>query len=150
MLALIPRPPLGVPARHTVIGVETNVGDRGVIVAVVTDADTALVLGSGGLAVLGTPRLLAWCEAATCRALEGRLPPGSSSVGTAVALEHIAASAVGEQVTVVAVVRSVAGRRVGFDVEATDAGGTVVGRGSVERVVVDDDRFLARLALDRS
>ena len=119
MLALIPRPPLGVPARHTVIGVETNVGDRGVIVAVVTDPDTALV-------------------------------PGSSSVGTAVALEHIAASAVGEQVTVVAVVRSVAGRRVGFDVEATDAGGTVVGRGSVERVVVDDDRFLARLALDRS
>ena len=125
---------------------ETSIGDRGVVVAVVSDADTALALGSGGLAVLGTPRLLAWCEAATCRALEGRLPPGSSSVGTAVALEHLAPSAVGETVTVVALVRTVAGRRIGFDVEATDAGGTVVGRGTVERVVVDDARFLARLA----
>ncbi len=128
---------------------ETSVGDRGVVVAMVTDADTALALGSGGLAVLGTPRLLAWCEAASCRAVEGRLPPGASSVGTAVALEHLAASAVGVTVTVVAVVRTVEGRRIGFEVEATDAGGTVVGRGTVERVVVDDERFLARLARDR-
>lgn len=146
---LIPLSPPAGPSRHTVVGVETSVGDRGVVVTVVTDADTALALGSGGLAVLGTPRLLAWCEAATCRALEGRLPPGSSSVGTAVALEHLAASAVGEAVTVVAVVRSVEGRRIGFEVEATDAGGTVIGRGTVERVVVDDERFLARLVRDR-
>ncbi len=129
---------------------ETSVGERGVVVAVVSDDDTALALGSGGLAVLGTPRLLAWCEAATCGALGGRLPPGSSSVGTAATLEHLAPSAVGETVTVVAVVRSVEGRRIGFEVEATDAGGTVVGRGTVERVVVDDERFLARLARDRS
>ncbi len=124
-------------------------GDRGVVVAAVTDDDTALALGSGGLSVLGTPRLVAWCEAATCRALEGRLPPGASSVGTAVALEHLAPSAVGETVTVVAVVQTVEGRRIGFEVEATDAGGTVVGRGTVERVVVDDERFLARLDRDR-
>ena len=124
-------------------------GDRGVVVAVVTDADTALALGSGGLPVLGTPRLVAWCEAASCRALEGRLPPGSSSVGTAVVVEHLAASAVGETVTVVAVVRTVTGRRIELEVEATDAGCTVVGRGTIERVVVDDERFLARLARDR-
>jgi len=130
--------------------VQTSVGDRGVVVAVVVDDDTALALGSGGLAVLGTPRLLAWCEAATCRALEGRLPPGSSSVGVAVALEHLAPSPVGEEVTVLAVVRSVEGRRIRFEVEATDAGGTVVGRGTVERVVVVDERFLARSARDRS
>ncbi len=124
-------------------------GDRGVVVAAVTDDDTALALGSGGLSVLGTPRLVAWCEAASCRALEGRLPPGASSVGTGVAMEHLAPSAVGETVTVVAVVQSVEGRRIGFEVEATDAGGTVVGRGTVERVVVDDERFLARLDRDR-
>ena len=129
---------------------QTSVGDRGVVVTEVTDDDTALALGSGGLSVLATPRLLAWCEAATCRALEGRLPPGSSSVGTAVALQHLAPSAVGEAVTVVAVVGSIEGRRIGFEVEATDAGGTVIGRGTVERVVVDDGRFLARLARDRS
>jgi len=116
----------------------------------VTDADTAAAVGSGSLPVLGTPRLLAWCEAATCRALEGRLPPGSSSVGTSVRLEHLAASRVGEQVTVVAVVASAQGRHLGFEVEATDAVGTVVGRGTVERVVVDDARFLARLEGERA
>ena len=122
-----------------------NVGDRGVVIAVVTDADTALALGSGGLSVLGTPALLAWCEQATCRALEGRLEPGTSSIGTVVRLEHLAASAAGEQVTVVADVVSVDGRRLGLEVEATDAVGTVIGRGTVERVVVDDARFIARL-----
>jgi fluoroacetyl-CoA thioesterase len=128
------------------VTVSVGVGDRGVLDGVVTDDDTAVALGSGGLPVLGTPRLLAWCEAATCRALEGRLPAGSSSVGTSVQLEHLAPSAVGERVTVVALVASVDGRRVEFEVEATDAGGAVVGRGRVERVVVDDGRFLARLA----
>ncbi len=36
----------------------------------VGETDTALAVGSGSLEVLGTPRLLAWCEAATCAALE--------------------------------------------------------------------------------
>jgi predicted thioesterase len=47
---------------------------------------------------------------------------------------------------VVALVASVDGRRIGFDVEATDAAGVVIGRGTVERVVVDDERFLARVS----
>ena len=42
-------------------------------------------------------------------------------------------------------VTAVDGRRVSLAVEATDAGGTVVGRGTVERVVVDGERFLDRL-----
>jgi fluoroacetyl-CoA thioesterase len=129
-----------------VVDVDVGVGDRGGVREVVTDADTAVAMGSGGLPVLATPRLLAWCEAATCRALDGRLPAGSSSVGTSVRLEHLAPSAVGEEVTVVALVATLDGRRIGFEVEATDTAGTVVGRGTVERVVVDDERFVARLA----
>jgi predicted thioesterase len=129
-----------------VVDVDVGVGDRGGVREVVTDADTAVAMGSGGLPVLATPRLLAWCEAASCRALDGRLPAGSSSVGTSVRLEHLAPSAVGEEVTVVALVATLDGRRIGFEVEATDTAGTVVGRGTVERVVVDDERFVARLA----
>ena len=132
--------------RHTVVAVEVAVGALGEVVEVVAHGDTAVALGSGGLPVLATPRLLAWCEAATCRAVEGGLPPGSSSVGTSVQLEHLAASAVGERVTVRAELLVVEGRRLRFRVEATDAVGTVLGRGTVERVVVDDARFLARLA----
>ncbi len=111
----------------------------------VTADDTAAAVGSGDLAVLGTPRLLAWCEAATCAALAGELEGSRTSVGTRVQLEHRAASRVGEQVTVVATVTHRDGRLVRFEVVATDSRDAVVGHGEVTRVVVDRERFLARL-----
>src|SRR5512139_85690 len=85
----------------------------------VTDADTAVAVGSGDLAVLGTPRLLAWCEAATCAAIEESLDEGRTSVGTRVSLEHLAASPVGERVEVHASVAYVDGRLVRFTVAAS-------------------------------
>jgi fluoroacetyl-CoA thioesterase len=111
----------------------------------VREADTAAALGSGSLAVLGTPRLLAWMEAATCAALEPDLPPGRTSVGRRVLLEHTAASGVDETLSVLAVLQHRDGRLVRFEVVAEDSGGSVVGRAEVTRVVVDVDRFLARV-----
>ena len=110
-----------------------------------TDDDTAAALGSGSLPVLATPRLLAWCEAACCRGPGTGLGDGTSSVGTTVRLEHLAPSAVGERVTAVAVLTAVEARHLTFELDVTDAGGAVVARGTLERAVVDDARFLARL-----
>ena len=73
-----------------------------VLTFTVTDDDTAAALGSGSLPVLGTPRLLAWCEAATCAAIAALLGAGDTSVGTRVELEHVRASAVGARVEVTA------------------------------------------------
>jgi fluoroacetyl-CoA thioesterase len=113
----------------------------------VTETDTAAAVGSGDLPVLGTPRLLAWCEAATCAAVADSLDPSSSSVGTRVAIEHLAASPVGERVEVTASIAYVDGRLVRFSVAASHvADGKVVGTGEVTRVVVDRDRFLARVS----
>jgi fluoroacetyl-CoA thioesterase len=95
--------------------------------------------------VLGTPRLLALAEAATVKAVAAALDPGQTSVGTSIRLEHTAASPVGMPVTVTAELTAVDGRRLTFRVEAVDASGTVAGLGTVERVVVDRDTFLARL-----
>ena len=112
----------------------------------VTEADTALSLGSGSLSVLGTPRLLAWCEAATCAAIEPALSPGETSVGTRVTLEHTAASPVGAEVEVTASTAYVDGRLHRFTVAARHvAGQKIVGTGEVTRVVVDAERFLARI-----
>ena len=112
----------------------------------VTSADTASALGSGTLAVLATPRLLAWCEAATCAALEPGLPPGSTSVGTRVELEHRAASPVGRRLEVAATQTYADGRLHRFSVTARHADdGSVVATGEVTRVVVDTQRFLDRL-----
>lgn len=111
----------------------------------VTDADTAAAVGSGELPVLGTPRLLAWCEAATCAVLAGELPSGNTSVGTRVQLEHLAASLVGERIEVLATLTHVDGRLLRFEVVAHDSSDVLVGRAEVTRVVVEAERFLARL-----
>jgi fluoroacetyl-CoA thioesterase len=110
----------------------------------VGDADTAAALGSGDLPVLGTPRLLAWAEAATCAALAPAVPEGRTSVGTRVSLEHRAASPVGATVSVTATVVHRDGRLVRLEVVAVDGDDRVVGHGEVTRVVVDAERFLSR------
>ena len=112
----------------------------------VTDEDTALAVGSGSLPVLGTPRLLAWLEAATCAALEPVLADGSTSVGTRVQVEHLAASRVGAGVEVSASSAYDDGRLHRFTVGARDAAsGKVIAAGEITRVVVDAERFMARL-----
>ena len=120
-------------------------GAQGRVVHVVSPDDTARALGSGDLEVLATPRLLAWCEAATVAALSGALAAGETSVGTRVELVHQRASAVGAELTVRADLVHVDGRLLRFDVVAEAADGTVLGHGEVTRVVVDRARFLARL-----
>lgn len=113
---------------------------------VVGDTDTAAAVGSGSLPVLGTPRLLAWLEAATCACLDPVLPEGSTSVGTRVQVEHLAASPVGAQVQVSASSAYEDGRLHRFTVSARDAAsGKVLAAGEITRVVVDAERFLSRL-----
>ena len=97
--------------------------------------------------MLGTPRLLAWCEAATCAEIESVLADGETSVGTRVQLEHLAASPVGAEVEVTATTAYVDGRLHRFTVAARHtADGKVVASGEVTRVVVDSERFLARIS----
>ncbi|WP_110208729.1 thioesterase family protein [Nocardioides daejeonensis] len=112
----------------------------------VTDDDTAQAVGSGSLPVLGTPRLLAWCEAVTCLAIEPLLTAGRTSVGTRVSLEHLAASRIGATVTVEAHAVYAEPKLVRFTVAAR-MGDKLVGSGEVTRVVVDAERFLARLGV---
>jgi len=120
----------------------------------VTEDDTALAVGSGSLPVLGTPRLLAWCEAATRVAIEPALGEGQTSVGTRISLDHQAASPVGQALEVTASTAYVDGRLHRFTVAARHVelgpegpvAGKVVATGEVTRVVVDAQRFLDRVA----
>ena len=87
---------------------------------IVTGADTAAALGSGELPVLGTPQVLALAERATVAAVAGALEPGTTTVGTRVELDHLAASPVGAELEVEAVLERVAGRRLQFAVRLGD------------------------------
>ena len=124
-------------------------GDAATLTFTVAPEDTAQALGSGDLPVLGTPRLLAWCEATTCAVLSPSLAAGRTSVGTRAQLEHVSASPVGATIEVGATLRHVDGRLVRFEVVArqvrTDDADQVVGHGEVTRVLVDRERFVSRL-----
>jgi fluoroacetyl-CoA thioesterase len=117
--------------------------DTASVTHVVGPQDTARALGSGDLDVLGTPRVLAWCEEATCAALG--LDASRTSVGTRIELEHLAASPVGAEITATATVIYSDGRLVRFQVAAQDDSGALIASGEVRRVVVDRERFLARI-----
>ncbi len=109
----------------------------------VTRADTALACGSGDVEVLGTPRLVALCEEATAKALEGVLPVTWTTVAMRVRFDHLAPVAVGSRVRAEATLERVEGRRVVFTVTASDHAG-LIGAGRVTRVAVERTRFLAK------
>jgi predicted thioesterase len=109
----------------------------------VSELDTAARLGSGDLAVLGTPRVLALMEEASCGAVAGFLSAEKTSVGTAVELEHLVPTRIGALVVAEAEVTSTEGRAIVFSVRAT-AGDVEIARGTHSRVIVDRERFLAR------
>ncbi len=119
--------------------------DTATLTFTVTPNDTAAALGSGDLPVLGTPRLLAWAEAATCAAVAEGLTPEQTSVGSRVSMEHRLPSLAGETVRVTAHLVHRDGGLMRFRVSAVDGRDAVVGDGEVTRVVVDRQRFLGRL-----
>jgi predicted thioesterase len=112
----------------------------------VTDADTAIALGSGDVPVLATPRLVAFAEQATVAAIAPHLSATSTSVGTKVEIDHVHASPVGHRVAVRATLVHVEQRSLVFEVTAVHpADHRLVAHGRITRVVVDRARFLGRL-----
>ncbi len=110
----------------------------------VTDADTALTIGSGDVPVLATPRLVALFERASVAAIGDQLGDDQTSVGMRVQVDHLAPTAVGDTISAEATLEKVEGRRLIFTVAARDHRG-LVGAGKVTRVVVDRAHFLDKL-----
>ncbi len=122
---------------------EIEIGTTATVRLVVGDADTAIALGSGDVPVLGTPRIVALMEQAAVAALAGALDEGATSVGTRIAVDHLAASLVGATVTATAEVVGLDGRAVSFRLTVRE-GEQQVASGDHIRFVVDRERFLGR------
>ena len=115
-------------------------GLSGEMTVAVKPEHTAQSLGSGGVAVLATPMLVALIEGAAKDAVQPSLPEGWTTVGTRVNIEHLAATPVGMKVTARARLTEVDGRRLVFAVEAYDEQ-EKVGQGQHERFIVNSERF---------
>ena len=110
----------------------------------VSQEDTAIALKSGAVPVLGTPRVVALAEEASCLAVQDDLDPEQTTVGMRVQLDHLAPSGVGARVTAEATLERVEGRRLVFTVSVSDDHG-LIAAGKITRVVVETDRFLKRV-----
>jgi fluoroacetyl-CoA thioesterase len=140
----VPQRPTDAP---TAAGHAPHTGLTAQVELTVGQDDTALHFRSGDVPVLATPRLIALCEEATCRATDGHLTDAQSSVATRVQFDHLAPVGIGKVVLAEATLVKVEGRRLTFNVSAARLegdGGGMVGAGRVTRVVVDEATFLAK------
>ncbi len=106
---------------------------------------TASRVGSGRIHVLATPVMINLIEAAALAAVEQSLPERHQSLGTRLDVTHVAATPVGMRVRATAEVVRVEGRTIHFRVRAEDER-ELIGEGTHERVVVNVDRYEARVA----
>ncbi len=114
----------------------------------VSSQHLASAFGSGLVDVLATPVLVGFCEECARQMIDPTLPPGQKTVGTAISLEHLAATPPGMKVTVTAELIAVDRRRLSFRFEAHDEV-ELVGRGTHERFIIDQERFGATVEAKR-
>lgn len=110
----------------------------------VTDAVTAVTIGSGDMPVLATPMMMALMENAAMLAVREALPEGSTTVGGQITSSHLKPSKVGDVVRAEAEVTQIDGRKIMFKVSAY-CGDTLLGEGTHLRFVVDREKFLSKL-----
>lgn len=122
---------------------DIKVGLKGIVQDYVTEVNTAEAVGSGGLKVFATPAMIALMEKASFIAIDECLDEGATSVGTMVNIEHVSASPVGALITVESVVTAVDGRKVSFEVTASDNAG-LIGKGTHERFIINAEKFMSK------
>lgn len=110
----------------------------------VTDAVTAVRMGSGDMPVLATPAMMALMENAAMLAVADELLEGCTTVGGHIASSHLRPSKIGDVVRAIAEVTKVDGRKIEFNVSAY-SGDVLLGEGTHLRFVVDRERFMSKI-----
>lgn len=113
-------------------------------IVVVNENNTAKAVGSGSLAVFATPMMIALMEQAAAGCVQPALPQGQSTVGTEISVTHTAPTAVGKTVTATAKLVEVDRRRLVFEVKA-EVDGEIIGQGTHQRFVIEEEKFMSRL-----
>ena len=118
------------------------IGKIGTAETMLSDKNTAKAVRSGSLDVFSTPMMIALMEQAACEALVGELDADSTTVGVNISVEHKAATVSGK-ITATAKVIGINGRRIDFELAASDESGEI-GAGVHSRFIVNVDKFLAK------
>ena len=120
-----------------------EIGIKNEVTSIVTEENTAAKAKSGSLPVFATPFMVALMEQAASELCDKFTDEGITTVGTALNIEHLAATAVGASVRAVATVTAFDGRKISFCVEAYDNAG-IIGKGTHERFSVKSEKFMIK------
>ena len=118
-------------------------GIKGMQKTEVCDSNSALAMGSGTLKVFATAAMIALMEETSWKSVAPHLEEGSGTVGTALHIQHTAATPLGMTVTCESELTAVEGRKLTFHVVARDEAG-VIGEGDHERFIVNNEKFQAK------
>ena len=110
----------------------------------VTDAVTAIAVGSGDMPVLATPMMMALMENAAMLAVKNELPDGCTTVGGHIESSNLKPSKIGDVVRAKAEVTKVDGKKIEFKVAAY-SGDILLGEGTHLRFIVDREKFMSKL-----
>jgi fluoroacetyl-CoA thioesterase len=91
--------------------------------------------------VFSTPAMIGLMELTCVRLVEPYLDENEQTVGTHVDVRHMAATKIGQNVTVTAEVLEVKNNKIRFAVSATNDQGVKIGEGNHRRAVIDTTRF---------
>lgn len=108
----------------------------------VSQDNTALAYGSGGVAVYATPAMIGLMENAALTAVDSALPAGMATVGISLDVKHTAATPVGMTVTATAELIEIHGKRLVFRLAAYDEA-EKIGEGIHQRYIIDLDKFIS-------
>ena len=121
-----------------------EVGLRYTSELIVTDAVTAIAVGSGDMPVLATPMMMALMENAAMMAVKEELLEGCTTVGGHIESSHLKPSKIGDMIRAVAEVTKVDSKKIEFKVAAY-SGDTLLGEGTHLRFIVDREKFMSKI-----
>lgn len=101
-------------------------------------------IGSGMLAVLSTPTLLAFMEQLAQEEGQSHCQPGESTVGIEVQLNHLKATKIGQEVRIQAQLVEQNKRILTYDIQAWE-GEEKIGQAQHKRAIINVESFLANL-----
>lgn len=121
-----------------------DTGIKGYKEITVTKELTAISLGSGDLEVYATPAMIALMEETASESVKPGLEVGQGSVGTYIAIKHLAATPIGMRVRCESELVEVDGRRLVFNITAYDEKDKI-GEGTHERFMISNDKFQSKV-----
>lgn len=116
---------------------------------VVDESNTARRMGSGTLDVFATPAMTALMEKTAWQSIAPYLEEGQGSVGIRLAISHDAPTPLGMTVTCESTLTEIDGRRLVFEVTASDEEG-IIGKGTHERFIIMEEKFQEKANTKRS